>query len=128
MLANRSATLICHTCPMRKSTAYLFTLLAFAWPVAALANAPGDLHSLEQAWHGCVREAYASQPFERSKAAAQRVALDACRAHKDAYVAAEASTRVRAPRPFGTHVRAWVTSAAGSVVKPVKAWVGALRR
>ena len=39
-------------------------------------DSPGDLASLERAWHDCVRDAFRRQPTAQSRAASQRSALD----------------------------------------------------
>lgn len=57
-------------------------------PGAALAAAPGDPQALEQAWHACVREAYSRQPAAQGRAGNELNALDECKAHEDALVAA----------------------------------------
>ena len=66
----------------------LLVALASAGPASALTAEPADLPALEKAWHGCVREAYDRQPEHGSRAGRERNALDECKAHEDAYVAA----------------------------------------
>ena len=89
---------------------------------------------LEEAWHGCVREAYARQPAGQSRAGAQRNVLDECREHEDRLVAAtmreqaredEAARRAgRAPIVrAGGGTWAWAASVAAYVVDPVTSWL-----
>lgn len=56
--------------------------------VSSVAAAPVDPPTLERAWHRCLREAYAHQPAGQSRAGDERNALDECKDHEDAYVAA----------------------------------------
>ncbi len=78
--------------------------MSLTGPVAALAAAPSDPQGLEEAWHDCLREAYAHQPAGQSRAGDARNALDECKEREDAYVAALMAQR---PRPIW--VRAWTT-------------------
>ncbi|MDP4004139.1 hypothetical protein [Methylobacterium sp. NEAU K] len=113
--------------PPIQAIAFLVAL-AGAGPASALTAEPADPRALEQAWHRCLREAYAHQPTGQSQAGDERNALDQCRAQEDAYVAA-----VMAAGPAGTdeHPAAWARTWAAYVVyvvDPVKAWIDALRR
>lgn len=94
----------------------------------------GETRILEEAWHGCVREAYARQPAGQSRAGAQRNVLDECREHEDRLVAAtmreqaredEAARRAgRAPTArVGVGTWAWAASVAAYVVDPVTSWL-----
>lgn len=87
-----------------------------------------DLPALERAWHGCVREAYAHQPDTRSRAGAQRGALDECRAEEDSYVAAVMAARPTDDRALTARALSWAASVAASVVDPVTGWIARLRR
>ncbi len=71
--------------------------MSLTGPVAALAAAPSDPQGLEEAWHDCLREAYAHQPAGQSRAGDARNALDECKEREDAYVAALMAQR---PRPI----------------------------
>jgi hypothetical protein len=97
---------------------------------AGPAPAPGEIERLEQAWHQCLREAYADQPPGQSRAGDQRNALDACRAREDAVVAALMSARdgARAERSLGARARSWAASVAAYMLDPVSSWLGILRR
>lgn len=89
---------------------------------------PADLPALEQAWHGCVREAFGHQPSHMSKPGRQRNALDECKPHEDVYVAGLMAARPDdADLPLGGWARTWAAYVA-FVVDPVKAWIEALRR
>lgn len=104
------------------------TALASAGPASALAAEPANLPALEQAWHECVREAFDRQPEQGSRAGRERNALDECKPHEDAYVAALMAAR---PVDVDAPVNGWVRTWAGYmafVVDPVKAWIDALRR
>ena len=93
---------------------YLLLGLIALEPGAAAAAAPGDPQALEQAWHACVREAYARQPTDQSRAGKELNALDECKAHEDALVTA-LMTGSPAPRPtvtreaFMAQLAAWVS-------------------
>ncbi|MCJ2048479.1 hypothetical protein [Methylobacterium sp. J-070] len=101
--------------------------LAGIGPVSALAAEPADLPALEQAWHGCVRQAYDSQPERGSKPGRERNALDECKPHEDAYVAALMAARPDDPdMPVQGWARTWAAYVS-FVVDPVKAWIDALR-
>ena len=93
-------------------------LLGFlvASPAAALTAAPGDPQTLERAWHSCIREAFAHQPTGQSRAGNERNALDECRAHEDALVAA-----LMTERPRSMWSRAWTT-----ISEPMTNWLGRL--
>ena len=117
---------------MRKPVLSLFILFLSAGPGAALDAAEDELRRLEQAWHGCLREASGHQPAGQSRAGDQRNALDACREREDAYVAA--AMAVQAPggpareRARAVHERAWASSVASYVLDPITAWLGRLSR
>ena len=66
----------------------VIALVAVAVPVPALAAEPADLPALEWVWHGCVRDACDRQPERDSRPGRERNALDECKPHEDAYVAA----------------------------------------
>jgi hypothetical protein len=104
--------------------AVLLLALAGAGPASALA---ADLPSLEQAWHGCVREAYDRQPEHGSRAGRERNALDECKPHEDRYVAALMAAQPDADLPLGGWTRTWAAYVS-FVVDPVSAWIEALRR
>lgn len=101
--------------------------LAAAGPASALAAEPADLPALEQAWHSCVRYAYDQQPEHGSRAGRERNALDECKAHEDAYVAALMAARPADNLSLNGWARTWAAYVA-YVVDPVKAWIEALRR
>ncbi|MDP4021353.1 hypothetical protein Q8W71_01850 [Methylobacterium sp. NEAU 140] len=106
-------------------TPTLCLLMVLAGPAAA---APTNLTGLETAWHACLRESYAHQPPHQSRAGSERNALDECRGHEDAYVAAIMAARAEGDRPFSAQARAWAASVAAYVWDPVTAWIAALRR
>ncbi len=118
---------------MNSGTAHLQVLtllitLAGIGPASALADEPADLPALERAWHGCVREAYDEQQDRGSRAGRERNALDECKPHEDAYVAALMAARSdAADAPMSGWARSWAAYVA-FVVDPVKAWIRALRR
>ncbi len=87
-------------------------------PGAALAAAPGDPQALEQAWHSCVREAYALQPADQSRAGKELNALDECKAHEDALVAA-----LMKGSPAQQSTGTWAT-----LMRSLLSWVGGFRR
>lgn len=97
---------------------------------AGPATVPGEIERLEQAWHQCLREAYAHQPAGQSRAGDQRNALDACREREDALVTALMTTRggTQAERSLGARARSWAASVAAYVLDPVSSWLGILRR
>ncbi|MGV7034543.1 hypothetical protein [Methylobacterium symbioticum] len=103
----------------------LFLLLA---PALLGAPAAADPAGLEQAWHRCLREAYAHQPPGQSRAGDQRNALDACKEREDAYVAALLASQGRGERGFGARAMGWAASVASSVLDPVTAWLRGLGR
>ncbi|MHB2207007.1 hypothetical protein [Methylobacterium sp. CM6257] len=105
----------------------LVVALTGSGPVSALAAEPAGLPALERAWHGCVRQAYDRQPEHGSRAGRERNALDECKPHEDAYVAALMAARPDADLPLGGWARTWAAYVA-FVVDPVKAWIEALRR
>ncbi|GJE66113.1 hypothetical protein LNAOJCKE_3327 [Methylorubrum aminovorans] len=89
-----------------------------------------DLDTLEAAWHGCVREAYARQRPEQGRVGAQRNTLDECREHEDRLVAATMREQVRADEaarraglPLSVRAGAWAASVAAYVVDPVSSWL-----
>jgi hypothetical protein len=98
---------------MMRALAILLSLIAIE-PAVVLAASPIDLQGLEQAWHRCIREAYTHQPPGQSRAGNERNALDECRDHEDAYVAA-----LMAERPRSTWAQAWAT-----ITEPMRGWVG----
>ena len=109
-------------------TLILILALASVGPASALTAEPADLPALERAWHGCVREAYDRQPERGSKPGRERNALDECKPHEDAYVAALMAARPGdADAPMNGWARTWAAYVA-FVVDPVKAWIEALRR
>lgn len=118
--------------PMNNGTAHLQALtlliaLAGIGPASALANEPADLPALERAWHGCVREAYEGQEDRGSRGGRERNALDECKLHEDAYVAALMAARPDvADAPMSGWTRSWAAYVA-FVVDPLKAWIEALR-
>ena len=96
-----------------------------ASPPAALA--PEAPETLRRAWHRCVRQAYSGQPARLDRHAAQRAALQACRAEEDATVAAALAAESGSGRPpasLTSRARAWMASVAAYVVDPVTAWLG----
>lgn len=105
----------------------LFVALACAGPVSALATEPADLPALERTWHGCLREAYDRQPEHSSRPGRDCNALDECKSHEDAYVAALMAARPADDLPLNGWARTWAAYVA-FVVDPVKAWIEALRR
>ena len=99
-------------------------LLAAPRAVATPAANPADLRALEQAWHRCLREAYAHQPSGQGRAGDERNALDECKPREDALVAALMSGRGAEDGRSGTvWARTWA-----AFVEPLTAWFGALRR
>ena len=108
-----------------------FLILACS-PSEAETRPPG-LSSLEARWHGCVREIYDRELSSQSKAASQLSALDACKQHEDAYVAAILDTQAaeekaaqRQGRTLTARAKAWAASVLGYVVDPVSSWLGAV--
>jgi hypothetical protein len=105
--------------------AALLLALTSAGPVSALTAEPADLSALEQAWHGCVREAFDQQPSYMSKPGRERNALDECKPHEDVYVAALMTARpIDVQRPALAWARTWMAY----VVDPLKDWIVSLRR
>lgn len=106
---------------------------AAAGPLPALATHDDeirDLAALEEAWHGCVREAYLRQPAGQSRAGAQRNVLDECREHEDRLVAATMLEQARADEaarraglPLTARAGRWAASVAAYVVDPVTSWL-----
>lgn len=106
----------------------LLVALVGVGPASVLAAEPADLPALERAWHGCVRQAYDSQPERGSRAGREHNALDECKPHEDAYVAAlMAAHPGDADAPMSGWARTWAAYVA-FVVDPVKTWIEALRR
>ncbi|MGH1572396.1 hypothetical protein ACRAWG_19065 [Methylobacterium sp. P31] len=105
----------------------LLMALVGAGPASSLAAEPADLPKLERAWHSCVREAYDQQPERGSRPGRERNALDKCKPHEDAYVAALMVARPADDLPLGGWARTWAAYVS-YVVDPVKAWIEALRR
>ena len=106
----------------------LLLALAGVGPASALVAEPADLPALERAWHGCVREAYDRQPERGSRPGRERNALDECKPHEDAYVAALMAARPNdADTPMSGWARTWAAYVS-FVVDPVKSWFEALRR
>ena len=101
--------------------------LVSAGPATALAPEPADLPALERAWHGCVREAYDRQPERGSRPGRERNALDECKPHEDAYVAALMAAHPDADLPLSGWARTWAAYVS-FVVDPVKSWIEAQRR
>ena len=102
--------------------------LAFVGPASALAAEPVDLPPLEKTWHECVREAYDRQSEQAARAGRDRVALDACKPHENAYVAALMATRPEdGDQPLHGWAKTWSAYVA-FVVDPVTSWIEALRR
>lgn len=101
------------------------TLLMAAPPAAAGPAAdPVNPRALEQAWHRCLREAYAHQPSGQGRAGDERNALDECKPREDALVAALMAGRGAEDSRSGTvWARTWA-----AFVEPLTAWFGALRR
>ncbi|GEP03853.1 hypothetical protein [Methylobacterium oxalidis] len=102
-------------------------------PSAADTKAAAVLSSLEARWHGCVRDVYARERSVQRKAASQLSALDECKEHEDAYVAAILEVRAaegkaarREGRTLTARAKAWATSVLGYVVDPVSSWLGAV--
>ena len=97
-------------------------------PVSALADERADLPALERTWHGCVREAYDRQPEQGGRPGRERYALDECKAHEDAYVAALMAARPDDPNmPVHGWARPWAAYVS-FVVDPGRAWIEARRR
>lgn len=98
------------------------------------ASLAADPAALERAWHGCVRDAFAHQPQTQSKPGSQRNALDACKEHEDAFVAAmtaEATEDEAAPgagKSLPARAGAWAASVTATIVDPVAHWIEMLRR
>jgi hypothetical protein len=113
--------------PLHVWGAALLVALSSAEPASALTAEPANLPALEQAWHGCVREAFGRQSLHMSKAGRERNALDECKPHEDAYVAALMAARPTDDLPLNGWARTWAAYVA-FVVDPVKAWIEALRR
>jgi hypothetical protein len=101
-------------------------LAILAGPVSALAAEPAELPALERTWHGCVREAYDRQPERGSRPGRERNALDECKPHEDAYVAALMAARPNDDLPMNGWARTWAAYVS-FVMDPVQAWIKALR-
>lgn len=110
--------------------------VALSLALSVIGGSPGaaaatrDLETLEAAWHGCVRDAYARQPPGQSRAGAQRNVLDECREHEDRLVAAtmreharEDEAARRAGLPLTVRAGSWAASVAAYVVDPVTSWL-----
>jgi hypothetical protein len=111
---------------MRMPVLSLSAMLLLVAPpaVATMAANPADPRALEQAWHRCLREAYAHQPLGQGRAGDERNALDECKPREDALVAALMSGRGAEDGRSGTvWARTWA-----AFVEPLTAWFGALRR
>ncbi|GEP07735.1 hypothetical protein [Methylobacterium oxalidis] len=111
----------------------LLLLVVTCSPSAAGDKAAAGLSSLEARWHGCVRDIYDRERSSQSKAASQLSALDACKQHEDAYVAAILDAQVaeekaarRQERTLTARAKAWAASVLGYVVDPVSSWLGAV--
>lgn len=109
--------------------------LGFATGPAAAVAPGGDIPLLEQAWKGCVREAFTHQPAGQSRAGGQRNALDECKGREDAYVAAVMAAQAAEDeearlggRTITARARDWAASVAAYVVDPVSSWLAMLRR
>ena len=98
---------------------------------AAEAPRPADPAALEQAWRGCVREAYARQSPAQGRAGSQRNALDECKPREDAVVAALMASRADdaggGARSLPARARARAAALAASVVDPGSSWIAMLR-
>lgn len=106
----------------------LVIALAGVGPASALAAELADLPALERAWHSCVRQAYDGQLDQGSRAGRERNALDECKPHEDAYVAALMTALPGdADASMSGWARTWAAYVA-FVVDPVKAWIEALRQ
>lgn len=97
--------------------------------------AASDLLTLEHAWHACVRAAFDQHSLLRSKLAAELSALDECREHEDAYVAALMAVQVAEDeagwmrdRPVPSAAAAWLATVTAYVVDPVSSWLETWRR
>ena len=111
----------------------LFLLLLACSPSAAETKAAAGLSSLEAGWHSCVRDVYTRERITQSKAASQLGALDECKEHEDAYVAAileaqaaEEKAAWREGRTLTARAKAWAASVLGYVVDPVSSWLSAM--
>lgn len=113
---------------MRVHIRSLSLALALSCAAPALASEPADLSGLELAWHGCVRAAYDRQPERGGKVGRERSALDACKPHEDAYVAALMAAR---PESSDELIIGWAktwSAYVAYVVDPVAAWIERLKR
>ncbi len=112
---------------MRRPLFLVLALVILGVSPAAPARAASTADSaagLEQAWHRCLREAYAHQPSGQGRAGDERNALDECKPREDALVAALMSGRGAEDGRSGTvWARTWA-----AFVEPLTAWFGALRR
>ena len=116
---------------MRSYLLMLILMVLYAGPSSASpANAPPDLPALEQAWHSCVREAYARQPTIESKLAAQRNALDECKDYENTYVMAilaaqlaEEEAQWHRERSASAGATPWASYVDVYVVDPVSSWL-----
>jgi hypothetical protein len=110
-------------------TTLLIPALLVLGAVPGTAGTP-DLPVLEQAWHGCVREAYGRQVPSQSRLAAERSALDECKDREDAYVSAILAARTveevalaERARAMTSRATAWASSVAAYVIDPVSSWL-----
>jgi len=112
------------------ATLFLSHSAADAGAAAGQADTP-SLSTLELQWHDCVRQAYAGQPIEQSRAAAQRSALDACKEQEDAFVTAILASQIaeeearwrREQRSVASRARAGAASVSAYVFDPVTSWL-----
>jgi hypothetical protein len=112
------------------ASALLMICLTVASQAAPGVGAPaGDLGDLQGRWHDCVRQTYAGQSPKQGKAASQLSALDACKEHEDAYVAAILASQAaedEASRGAGRvligRAKAWASSTLAYVIEPVSHW------
>ena len=74
-----------------------------------------------------MRQAYDRQPEQGSRPGRERNALDECKPHEDAYVAALMAAHPDADLPLNGWARTWAAYMS-FVADPVKAWINALRR
>ncbi|MGH1587705.1 hypothetical protein ACRBEV_04290 [Methylobacterium phyllosphaerae] len=112
--------------PHIQAIAFLVAL-AGVGPVSALVAEPANLPALEKAWHSCARDAYDRQPERGSRPGRERNALDECKPHEDACVAALMAACPADDLPLNGWARTWAAYVS-FVVDLVKAWIEALRR
>lgn len=112
------------------ASAFLMICLTVASQAAPGVGAPADdLSDMQGRWHQCVRDTYAGQSLKHSKAASQLTALDACKEHEDAYVAAVMASQAAeneasrgAGRALIGRAKAWASSTLAYVIEPVSHW------